>query len=212
MVPGGRDLLKVREGSCPRVAKLSAEMRGNGRFAAIGLLVIAACSGGGGGSAAPTTTSSHASTTTTTQATTTTTTVEDAVKTAYLAYWRMADRLLAAPDPNDPELTELAAEPLLSSLKDQLATSAATGHHTSVPPGRVATHRVDSVSVTQNSASLTECFVDGRVEFGPNGEVIDDALVTKTGDATMTLVLDAWKVTDIRFVSRSPGVSGCAAS
>lgn len=175
-----------------------------------GLCLLAACSGGGSSSAAKTTTT-VSSTTTTTPAPTSTTTPEDAVKQAYLDYWKMIDRILAAPDPNDPEISQRAADPLFSSLRDQLTTSKATGHHTSVPQGNTNTHRIDSVQVTGASAQVTECFVDGRVEFGPNGEVVDGATVTKVGHASLTLSADQWKVADIRFDQRTPGVSGCAA-
>jgi len=175
-----------------------------------GLCLLAACSGGGSGSATKSTTT-VSSTTTTTVAVTTTTTPEDAVKQAYLDYWKMADRLLATPDPNDPEITQRAADPLLSSLRDQLATNRSTGHHTTVPSGNTNTHRIDAVDVTGTSAQLTECFVDGRVEFGPNGEVVDDATVTKVGHASLSQVAGQWKVSDIRFDQRTPGVGTCAA-
>src|SRR5690242_7563572 len=93
----------------------------------VGLSLLAACSGGGSGPAAKATTTTVASTTTT-LAVTTTTTPEDAVKQAYLDYWKMIDRLNAAPDPADPELPQRIAEPLLSTVKDQLSTQRSEGH------------------------------------------------------------------------------------
>src|SRR3954451_14881860 len=100
-------------------------MRGIGRLAVMGLVLLAACSGGGGGSAASTTTTT--STTSTTVASTTTTTPEEAVKGADLAYWRMIDRLNAAPDPNDSVLADRTLDPLLSFVKGTLATQAVEG-------------------------------------------------------------------------------------
>src|SRR5437899_2433416 len=102
-IPGGRDLLKGREGSYARASNCGVGMRGIGRIAVLGLVLLAACSGGGGGSAASTSTTTSTSTT---LATTTTLSQKEAVKAAYLAYWKMIDRLAGAPDPNDPELTQ----------------------------------------------------------------------------------------------------------
>jgi hypothetical protein len=172
------------------------------------LLLLTACSGGSGSGAKATTTST---TTSTTVATTSTTSPDDAVKEAYLDYWTMADRLLAAPDPADPEPAKRAVDPLLSSLVEQLSTNAAQGHKTTVPEGHTSSHRVDNIVTSGDTATLTECFVDGRVEFGPNGEVVDGETVTKVGTATLILAAGSWKVSDIRFGDRSPGVSGCAA-
>src|SRR4051812_11279994 len=127
-IPGGRDLLKGREGCRIAVSNCPVRMRGIGRLALMGLVLIAACSGGGSGSAASTTTTT--STTSTTVASTTTTTPEEAVKAAYLAYWKMIDRLSVAPDPDDPELAQRMVDPRLSSARDELATERAKGQST----------------------------------------------------------------------------------
>jgi hypothetical protein len=174
----------------------------------VALGLLAACSSGGGSAAKTTTTST---TTSTTAPTTTTTSPEDAVREAYVGYWAMVDRLLAAPDANDPEPAQRALDPLLSSLVDQLATKASQGHRITVPEGNTYSHRIDSVSASPDNASLTECFVDGRVEFGPNGEIVDGKTVTKRARATLKLIASSWKVADITVTERSDGVSGCAA-
>src|SRR3954468_6650886 len=87
-------------------------------------VLLAACSGGGGSAQAPSTTT----TTATTAPTTSTTTVEDAVKEAYLAYWKMIDRLNESPNPNDPELSSRVLDPFLSEVRDELTSQASTGH------------------------------------------------------------------------------------
>ena len=168
--------------------------------------LVAACSSGGGGSAATTTTSS----TTSTSAPTTTTTPEDAVKAAYLAYWKMIDRLFGAPDPNDAELSQLAAEPLLSKLRDQLSTKRSEGHRYIVSADRRNEHAVLSASVENTSASISDCFVDGRTEVDSSNAVVDNAVATKLAHATLAFDGAHWKVNDLQFVQETEGVSGCA--
>src|SRR3954463_98021 len=102
------------------------------------VVLVAACSSGGGGSVAGTTTT----TTATTVATTSTTTVEDAVREAYLAYWKMIDRLAAAPDPNDPELADRAVDPILSIVRDDMATRKSEGRSTRPPANSKYQHQI----------------------------------------------------------------------
>src|SRR4051812_30314667 len=154
-IPGGRDLLKGREGCRIAVSNCPVRMRGIGRLAVMGLVLVAACSGGGSGSAAPTTTTT--STTSTTAASTTTTTPEEAVKAAYLAYWKMIDRLNAAPDPADTELVTLTADPLLSQVRDDLTSKRSVGHTYETSNGRPNAHTVSGVQTTDGSATLHDC-------------------------------------------------------
>src|SRR3954453_20059538 len=105
---------------------------GRGLLAGVAALgLVAGCSSGGGGSAAKTTTTT--ATTSTTLAPTSTTTPEDAVKDAYLAYWKMIDRLFVSPDPGDSELAQRTIDPILSFLQDDLATRRSEGRTTRVP-------------------------------------------------------------------------------
>ena len=179
-----------------------------GLVAAIGVALIAACSGGGG-KAAPTTTSSAATTTSST--TTTTTTPEDAVKAAYLAYWKMIDRLSAAPDPDDSELPMRIAEPLLSFTRDEMATRRSEGRTTRFPADpALNSHRIDRVSVAGSTASIDDCFVDGRIAVNADGTT-NDAVVTKATKASLISDGTTWRVRDAEFSNRVQGVSGCAA-
>ena len=127
-IPDGRTLLKVREDWSPFVANTGVGM-GRGLWAGlVALGLLAACSSGGGSAAKTTTTST---TTSTTAPTTTTTAPEDAVKAAYLDYWKMVDRLAAAPDPDDPELAQRAMDPVLSDVLNDISTRKAQGPHDS---------------------------------------------------------------------------------
>src|SRR5262245_33425163 len=149
------------------------------RLGVLLVVVLAACSGGGGSTAASTTTS--AAPTSTSEAPTTTLSPEDQVKAAYLAYWQMADRLGRKPDPMDPELPQRTEDPLLSMIRDGLTTQAAQGRTFVINEGRPNEHRLGHVQVNRTSATLADCFVDGRSELDGNGVVIDDAIVSKSG-------------------------------
>ena len=183
-----------------------------GRRALVGALcvgLLAACSGGGGGSAATTTTSSRA--TSTTKATTSTTTPEEAVKTAYLAYWKMIDRLFASPDPDDAELARAAVDPILSFLKDDLTTRRSEGRTTRFPTDpALNSHRIDLVAASGTTATVTDCFVDGRIAVAGDGST-NDSVVTKTTRGSLVRDGDTWKVSDVQFIDHTNGRAGCAA-
>ena len=182
-------------------------MRGIGRIAVMGLVLLAACSGGGGGSAASTTTSS--ATTSTTLATTTTTSPEEAVKAAYLAYWKMIDRVSVNPDPDDPELPQRMVDPRLSNARDELATEKAKGHSTRTPDGGRYSHDVTNIQVSGQHATIADCSIDDQVVFGPDGSPIDSEVTTKHYAVSLVLVADTWKVADSRIIEASSGIGQC---
>src|SRR4051812_33913809 len=123
-----------------------------GRFGRTVVVIVAvlgaAGSGGGSGARGGTTTPPPAAaapattttTTSTTAPTTSTTTVEDAVREAYLAYWKMIDRLAAAPDPDDPELPQRAIDPVLSIVRDDMTTRRSEGRTTRPPANSKYVH------------------------------------------------------------------------
>jgi hypothetical protein len=179
-----------------------------GLFLALALLLVAACSSGGGSAAGTTTTS----VTSTTLATTTTTSPEDAVKTAYLAYWKMVDRVSALPDAGDPELGERATDPLLSDLRSDLGTQKLQGTSTQPPVDADKNkHTIGSLSVSADSASFEDCFVDGRIEKHADG-TSNDSVVTKRLSVKARLDGGVWKISEVRVAERSQGISGCANS
>jgi hypothetical protein len=177
------------------------------RAAAVVLVAsLAACSGGKGQTEAPTTTTTAP---TTTRPTPTTLAEEDQVKAAYLAYWQTADQLFEAPGSPDTALIQRAAEPLLSAVRDDLATSAAQGSTIHVPTGATNSHSVGAVRTSTPGASLSDCWVDGRVEFANDGSIIDGQTFTKAVTATLINVDGTWKVNEIRIDRKSEGVTAC---
>jgi len=169
---------------------------------------VAACSGGGGTAATTTTTSS---TTRTTAPTTTTTSPEDAVKAAYLAYWKMIDRVSMTPDPEDPELPQRMVDPRLSNARDELATERARGRTTRTPPGGKYSHVIQSVTLDKDNATVNDCSVDDQVVYGPDDVVLDSAVTTKHFVASFVRTADTWKVADVRIVRQESGEQSCAA-
>jgi hypothetical protein len=173
------------------------------------LTLLTACSGGSGSAAKTTTTST---TTSTTAPTTTTTSPEDAVKTAYLDYWKMVDRIGLAPNPDDPELETRTADPLLTTLRGDLSTRQSQNRSTRLPSDpALNSHRVDSVTINSTNATVDDCFVDGRIAVNGDGST-NDAVVTKRTMGKLVLAGSSWRVADVQFVEKINGVAGCAAS
>ena len=172
------------------------------------LLLLTACSGGSGSAAKTTTTST---TTSTTVATTTTTDPKDAVKQAWLAYWVMIDRLAAAPDPDDPELAQRAADPILSDVKSDMATRKEQGRSTRAPANSRYAHQVRQVTVSGNTAEVSDCFIDDRVQFRADGSVLNDEVATVTSAGKLTQSGTEWLVTSVRNEEIGNGDVGCGA-
>jgi hypothetical protein len=173
---------------------------------ALGLLV--ACSSGGGSAAKTTTTST---TTATTAPTTTTTSPEEAVKTAYLDYWVILDRLAAAPDPDDPALAGRAVDPVFTDVRTDLATRKAQGRTTRPPANSKYAHHVQQIDVAGTTATLMDCFVDDRVQYASDGTVINDHVSTANATVTLVQINADWKVSDVQIRKVGDGNLGCAA-
>jgi hypothetical protein len=179
---------------------------GLGAAAVVLLATAGACSGGGGGRDAVGTT-----TTTTTSSTSTTTTTlsqEDQVKQAYLAYWQMVDRLIAVPNPRDSELPERATDPLLASLRDDLTTRAAEERSTRAPVNSKYQHKIRSASLDGDTATVSDCYVDDRVQYNGEGVVLNDRVSTVHATATLTRS-NVWRVSDVQTERVGDASVGC---
>lgn len=156
------------------------------------------------------------STTATTEPKDTTTTTrftpeEQEVVDAYLAYWKMLERLSRAPAPDDPEIQQRASGQALGEVVDGLTTLESLGRaaHT----GPEYSHEVLKVDLLEEDdrAVLQDCAVDDstivdvssgdRVEGGePATGLLEVTLVGENGD---------WKVDNVETLSTSTGVSSC---
>jgi hypothetical protein len=175
----------------------------------VGALVVLTACGGGGGSSEASSTSAPAATTTSTVATTTTV-PRDQVRLAWDAFWAMKDRLLAAPNPDDPELVMRADEPLLTKLRDDLAQRKADGWVVAVPAGAAYEHALEQVEVSGNEAVVRGCEHDESVTLGPTGQKVSGSKVTRILVGTFTFDGSVWKATIMGVVSEDPGIVRCA--
>ena len=194
------------------VANLSA-MRRFGLIAAGALFAVSACGGGSKGDSASTSSSSApASSSSSTPTTVTTTTVkpEDEVKAAWDAYWKTVERLLQAPNPDDPELPSRAVDPVLSFLRDDLANFVAKRQHVVFRPGGKYVHRFISASIAGSSATVSGCQLDDSITETLSGEVVDDSISTRQIRATFHRDGGVWKASNVSFESEVEGLVGCA--
>jgi hypothetical protein len=124
--------------------------------AACALLVLSSGCGGDGEAADEGTTTSTSETTI--ASTTTTQDPEAEVEAAYLAYWEMAERLLAAPDPDDPEIARRVSGSARAKLVDSLTTLRAQQERLEF--GSDNSHRVVSVELGAEVATVLDCIID----------------------------------------------------
>ena len=199
--------MKVREDWSATAANTWVGMGRGLATGLVALLFLAACSSGGSSAAKTTTTST---TTSTTVATTTTAPPEDAVKQAYLDYWKILDRLGAAPDPDDPALAARAVDPVLSSVRADLSTRKAQGLTIQLPSGSKYAHVIRGTVVNGNSATVSDCFVDDRIQVAADGTVVNDHVSTAAAMATLIATGSDWKVSSVQIQKTGDGDLGCA--
>jgi hypothetical protein len=174
--------------------------------AACALLVVVAACGDDGDVAVDATTTSTSDTSI--ALTTTTQNPEAEVEAAYLAYWEMAKRLLAAPDPDDPEIAERATGTALTTAIDGFTTMRAQGQ--AIRIGEGYSHDVLSIDVRGMAATVVDCNVDeaARIEV-TSGRVLTSA--TTTNLLTVELKSDAgqWQVASIQKTDAWEGAHSC---
>ena len=133
---------------------------------------------------------------------------EDEVEAAYLAYWDMAARLSADPNPDDPEIAQRAVDPALSTMVDTLSTLRAQGEE--VHPGPQYRRVVTDVQLDRDTATLRDCTVDDSARLvAASGETIGENLSTLLVEATLLRSSGAWLVSEIEVIERWDGVQEC---
>jgi hypothetical protein len=156
---------------------------------ACALLVLSSGCGDDDGEAADEGTTTSTSETTV-ASTTTTQDPEAEVEAAYLAYWEMAERLLAAPDPDDPEIAQRVIGSARAKLVDSLATMRAQQERLEFGPDN--SHRVVSVQLGAEEATVLDCIIDHgariyestgeREEFAATPGLLEVAMAASQGD------------------------------
>lgn len=129
---------------------------------------------------------------------------------AYVAYQEMLERLVIAPDPDDPEIAQRATG---AARDDVVATLGGyDGNGQAVEFGTRHEHHVYDVAVDGDTATVLDCFVsDARVVDESSRQVVrGDPEGGSASVVTATLVIDgdAWKVERIEAVAVEPP-QGC---
>ena len=150
--------------------------------------------------------------TTTVDPTTTTTqlTPEEEAEAVYLEFVDTVMRLLTTePDPADADLEQLAIDPLLGRIRDNLATMRAENHV--VHRGERTSQQVMSAAVDSlTSVVLQVCDVGNDTTIDrDDGAIVDDGLSTRLLEVTVTSHSDKWFVSDIVTVERFSGEVPC---
>jgi hypothetical protein len=176
------------------------------RLATIALVGILAVGCGGGDDDSSPPTSRRGSTTTV--STPTTLSAEAEVEEAYLAYWEMGERLLEAPDPDDPEIAQRAIDPARGQMIDSLTTLNA--RQQAVRRGSGYAHNVLSVEVTGEMASVRDCVVDdGAVISVVSGSTIREHVSTVLLETTLRRQGAHWRVSQIDQRDSWEGATTC---
>lgn len=168
--------------------------------------VLGACSGDGDGDsdALPAETTSSTSTTV----------AEDRHASAVLRVWEeyldVSQEWLDPPDPAHPRISDFIAPDALEDFREgiavELAKDTARRPSASGPPLHETTVRSSSAS----SVVIEDCFVDDFVAYNfRTGEVLDDAVATRT--LVVAFVEDAgtWKIEQIREIDKVDGRAEC---
>jgi hypothetical protein len=172
--------------------------------AACALLVAVSACGDDAADEATTTSTSE----TTIASTTTTQDPEAEVEAAYLAYWEMAERLLAAPDPDDPEIARRASGTNVDQVVDSLTSLHAQGR--SIRFGRLYDHDVLSVQLSGETAVVRDCNIDDAATIDAvSGDELSASVTTALLEATLALEQESWRVSSIERLDAWNGATRC---
>jgi hypothetical protein len=179
--------------------------------AVLAVMLAAGCGGSGDDAAEgddPATTSSTP-TPTTPDETIASNSAEAEVEAAYLAYWEMAQRLVEAPNPDDPEIPERATGPAMGQLVDSLSTLRAQNRAVRGGPGYG--HRLLSLDVSGGSALVRDCTVDdGSIVDASTGDVIEQRVVTVLLEVSLRRETGGWRVSEIEQLDSWSGATTCS--
>ncbi len=183
---------------------------------------IAACSDGDGDIAAPVTTtrvetsvvSPVPSSRPTSGPVESETTIEEQIVDRYKAFWAARFEANQPPvNPDHPGLREYATGTQLENVTAETRRNLANGNAFDRPEKSVARRQVRVMRINGDEATLQDCAVNDGIVYRPStGEVLDDAVVTHSVEATMQQVGGVWKLEAARLLQSWEGVAGCALS
>lgn len=179
---------------------------------AVVVTLLAGCVGDDEEADPPGSTGGDPAETTVSSTTAAATTPEEEVEAAYMAFNEMLDRLITTSnDPDDPEIAQRTVEPMLTTVRNNVATNRAEGRRWII--GDRSSHDVNSVEVLgADEAVVTDCVVtDDQLVDIATGEVLDQGASTTLWRFTMKRDGDAWKVAFYDPPQSWEGVVECAA-
>jgi hypothetical protein len=119
----------------------------------------------------------------------------------------MTERLLAAPDPDDPAISERATGPVLGQLTDSLTTLRAQNR--AVRSGGEYAHNVLSVEVQGETGVVLDCAVDDAAVIDVvSGDTVDERLVTVLLETTLRRE-GSWLVAEVNQQDSWDGETTC---
>lgn len=184
---------------------------------AVGVLTTACASDGSDEIVVPDTTSTTRVSRATTTSAGTASTAEQSeldrqIVDRYEAFWDARFRANQAPvNPGAPSLAEYATGSQLENVTAETQQRLDDGLALRPADQPATDHRVHVVSVTADRAELQDCFVnDGVVYRVETGEVVDEAVVTRSVSASMAIVDGVWKLERATVIQEWEGVAGCA--
>lgn len=135
---------------------------------------------------------------------------EGDVQAAYVAYQQMFERLVIAPDPDDPEIAQRASGAAEDEVVEVLGGYDSAGQ--AVEFGTRHEHHVFDVAVQGDTATVLDCFVsDARVVDESSRQIVrGDPEGGSASVVTATLVLDGgeWRVDRTEAMAVEPP-EGC---
>ena len=121
----------------------------------------------------------------------------------------MVKRLLAAPDPGDPEVDQRTVDPAKSAFEDLLTTRQSLGEIVRYDgvPYRV---ELNVTTVSGSSAEFEGCVVDGaQVVDEKSGQVVNNAVTTSRLRGTLVQSSGAWKMQRFDVLRKVDGEAQC---
>lgn len=144
------------------------------------------------------------------ETTVTTLSPEAEVEAAIAAYDAMINRIVQAPDPNDPEIAQRATGANRERVEAGFAQLVALGQYGKPGPNRRSTVLRTVVSGAEATADVCEVD-DGLLIDAATGDVLDDDVVTRLVVISLERVDGAWLIARIDPTNSSwEGVSDCA--
>lgn len=131
------------------------------------------------------------------------------VKAAYLAYWDMGERLLEAPNPDDPEIPKRTTGKARTDLVAGLKRLKQEGLRSSL--GERYVHDVVGVELRGDDAALVkDCAVDdSSLVRAANGDVVEQSVVTELLQVRLVLRNESWLVESSTRLGAWEGAASC---